>query len=295
MKQFIMIALAALITTASAVGMAATPVHFSDNELTVKNGDKTINISVDTTATNGVKTIIAINGDTIISTGVNKLANRLNDTLFASSFYTSSDNSDDSDDDSSSVLKEMELNYQYEYKQAMQEKITAMVITGIVFGTILFIVIACLVIYYLNRRNRLRVIEKAIDNNYQLPDSFFTGRTAQQHCEIIAPAGNTQKGSNARQLFAYTSEAEMRQGIKLAIVGIGLILFFALLGIDFFAALSVIPLLLGLSKIFIPYLTRKNIPTPPQKPVNPTTPPQQPDSVQEPPTFSHSEEQQENK
>lgn len=73
----------------------------------------------------------------------------------------------------------------------------------------------------------------------------------------------------------------MRQGINLSIVGLGLVLFFSLMGLEVLAALMVIPLLIGLSRLVVPYLMRRRMPTPP--------PPQQSAVGQEPPIFNHND------
>lgn len=58
--------------------------------------------------------------------------------------------------------------------------IFTMIITGIIAGAILLIIIAALIVFYLNRRNKYRMMERAIENGYELPPSI-TGN---------APAGN---------------------------------------------------------------------------------------------------------
>ena len=121
--------------------------------------------------------------------------------------------------------------------------------------------------------------------------------------KYAAPEGQPTSAPNGNMMsaFQYANEHEMRQGVTLAIVGLGLILFFALLGVDFLAALSVIPFLFGLAKIFIPYLrrNRSNPPTPPMPNIPQQPAPEPADSRQQqpetgntttmPPTFNHGE------
>lgn len=298
MKHSFLAAIAALIAITPLTGRSETSavgISRSGNKLEINN-NKSINISVDSTGT-GAIAVVTVNGDTLVSADVSNPVGRLNDTLLAtSSFYASSQ------DDDQDQYEQQELDY-YEHAQQMQmrSQLTAIVIVAIIFGAITLIVVACLVIYYMNRRRRLRVIEKAIENGYQLPDSFYSGKTGMP--KYAAPEGQPTPAPNGNMMsaFQYANEHEMRQGVTLAIVGLGLILFFALLGVDFLAALSVIPFLFGLAKIFIPYLrrNRSNPPTPPMPNIPQQSAPQPADSRQQqpetgntttmPPTFNHGE------
>ena len=299
MKHSFLAVIAALIAITPLAGRSETSavgISRSGNKLEINTNNKSINISVDSTGT-GAIAVVTVNGDTLVSADVNNPVGRLNDTLLAtSSFYASSQ------DDDQDQYEQQELDY-YEHAQQMQmrSQLTAIVIVAIIFGAITLIVVACLVIYYMNRRRRLRVIEKAIENGYQLPDSFYSGKTVVPN--YAAPEGQPTSAPNGNMMsaFQYANEHEMRQGVTLAIVGLGLILFFALLGVDFLAALSVIPFLFGLAKIFIPYLrrNRSNPPTPPMPNIPQQPAPEPADSRQQqpetgntttmPPTFNHGE------
>lgn len=299
MKHSFLAVIAALIAITPFTGRSETSavgISRSGNKLEINTNNKSINISVDSTGT-GAIAVVTVNGDTLVSADVNNPVGRLNDTLLAtSSFYASSQ------DDDQDQYEQQELDY-YEHAQQMQmrSQLTAIVIVAIIFGAITLIVVACLVIYYMNRRRRLRVIEKAIENGYQLPDSFYSGKTVVPN--YAAPEGQPTPAPNGNMMsaFQYANEHEMRQGVTLAIVGLGLILFFALLGVDFLAALSVIPFLFGLAKIFIPYLrrNRSNPPTPPMPNIPQQPAPEPADSRQQqpetgntttmPPTFNHGE------
>ena len=328
MKHSFLAAIAALIVITPLAGRSETSavgISRSGNKLEINTNNKSINISVDSTGT-GAIAVVTVNGDTLVSADVSNPVGRLNDTLLAtSSFYASSQDDDQdqyeqqeldyyehaqqtssfyasSQDDDQDQYEQQELDY-YEHAQQMQmrSQLTAIVIVAIIFGAITLIVVACLVIYYMNRRRRLRVIEKAIENGYQLPDSFYSGKTVVPN--YAAPEGQPTPAPNGNMMpaFQYANEHEMRQGVTLAIVGLGLILFFALLGVDFLAALSVIPFLFGLAKIFIPYLrrNRSNPPTPPMPNIPQQSAPQPADSRQQqpetgntttmPPTFNHGE------
>ena len=281
MKHLILTLIAAM---AAGACLADAPVQFanSDNRLTIKSNDKTINIAVDSTASGSVMATIVINNDTLIKADVNNIADRLNDTLVASSYRQSDNEGIEYDEYDMRALE-----YDYENQAESHAQTTAIIIVAIVFGTILLIIVVCLMIYYMNRRNRLKVVEKAIENNYHLPDSFYTGKQ-NKPCYVaddnMAAADPTQQ-SKVQQALSYVSDREMRQAVNLAIVGFGLVLFFSLMGLGVLAALSTIPLLIGISRILIPYLTRRRIPTPPHT----ATP------SQEPPVFNHNENQQPDK
>lgn len=282
-KHFILAAFAALM--ASTVCMAHAPVQFSNqgNVMTITSNGKTVNMAIDSTAQGGAVAVFVVDGDTVMRADVNDMADRLNDTLAASSFMLSSD-----DGDSGEEYAMRELDYEYAGRAEQRGQTTAIIITAIVFGSILLVIVACLLIYYMNRRNRLKVVERAIDNNYQLPDSFYTGKQGSTgyvadentaaHETASAPAAAPTR---VQQVLSCMSEREMRQGINLSIVGLGLVLFFSLMGLEVLAALMVIPLLIGLSRLVVPYLMRRRMSTPP--------PPQQPAAGQEPPIFNHND------
>lgn len=282
MRHLILTVIAAI---ATGVCLADTPVQFanSGNRLTIKSDNKTINIAVDSTASGSAMATIVVNSDTLMKADVNSIADRLNDTLVASSLFHQSDNEGMESDE----YDMRALEFQHRYQAESRGQITAIIIVAIVFGTILLIIVACLMIYYMNRRNRLKVVEKAIENNYQLPDSFYTGKQNKPHytADDNMTAADLSQQSKVQQVLSCVSDREMKQAVNLTIVGFGLVLFFSLMGLDVLAALMIIPLLIGISKILVPYLTRRRIPTPPQ----------QPSPNKEPPVFNHNENQQPDK
>lgn len=273
MKRTIMAAaVAAFLSTAPVMCLATSPVQISNsgnNMITVKTDKKTIDITADSTATGGVFTSIIVNGDTVVSADMNKLLmGRLNDTVLSSARNSAS------------------ANYNNEDYDDNEDYMIAMVTIVGFWGIILVVSITGLIIYYLNRRNRLRTIERAIENNYQLPDSFYSNKSR----PLIYGSGpdlSHQQPDKTQEVLRYANEREVRHGFKLAIVGLGLILFFGLLGIYALAALSVIPLMLGVYKILIiPYLRRNS-----DNSRVPQAPPQSKETP-EPPTFTHGTESQ---
>ena len=106
-----------------------------------------------------------------------KINNRLDDTIV--------DNAIDAADaaiavtdaalDDSTDKNEIAL-AQIHKQNADHEKIFIAAVTAIVFGTIFLIVLISLIVYYMRRRAKYRIVEKAIENGYPLPDSFYGNR-----------------------------------------------------------------------------------------------------------------------
>ena len=289
MKRTILIAFAALVALyAMASGNSGLRIYKSSgNSISMQADENTISIVVDSVA-GTPKAMVVVNGDTTITADLDKdLAGQMNDTLYASSTYYYSDK------DSDEGLDKYDY-YLYKIRNEQRETIqtTSISLTAIVFGSIFLIVISCLIVYYLNRRSRMKVIEKAIENNYQLPDSFYTGsnntssrQSGEAECGTNDATQQQPSMNMAQQIFNYNNYRETRNGVTLTIVGLGLILVFAFLGWSFMAALSVIPFLIGVSRILPFFLTRRGgMPVPPPQPQQP----QQPNTANPvPPTFTH--------
>ena len=90
--------------------------------------------------------------------------------------------------------EEEENNYALQQRLAMERSRHDIegvaVITSIVFGSLLLIILVCLWFFYLNRRSKYRVIERAIENGYELPPSF-TGKYPAPN-PIVPPMPNPQ-------------------------------------------------------------------------------------------------------
>lgn len=293
MKRTILAALAVFVALMGfASGNTDYKVHeVSGNGFTMHTNNSSINITVDSVAGSQMaKATVVVNGDTAIIANIDKddIVRGLNDTLYASSSYSYA--YDEEGDDGNGF----DADYRYMIQNDKREAVKVIVLTAIVFGAIFLTVMACLVIYYLNRRRRMKVIEKAIENNYQLPDSFYTGNSSTwRNSAKNATNAETQRQpamTMAQQIFNYNNDRETRNGITLAIVGLGMILVFAFMGLEFLAALSVIPFLIGVSRSLPFFLAhRGGMPVPPPQPQQPTTtPPQQPNATTTvPPTFTH--------
>lgn len=119
---------------------------------------------------------------------------------------------------------------------------------------VLIIAMSCIVAAYKNRRNRYHMIEKAIENNYQLPDREVVSVMYQQPMT----AQPTQNGMPAQSLgFNGINWNLFYRSFIIIIVGFALVLFFALAGAEQMAALASIVLFVGLGKAFIIYQNQR--------------------------------------
>ncbi|MCC8037621.1 MAG: DUF6249 domain-containing protein [Bacteroidales bacterium] len=124
---------------------------------------------------------------------------------------------------------------------ADEEDEMSVAVIAIVFGTILAIVLGCVVavIVFLLKRNRMRnrVIEMAIENDYQLPEAFYLG----------GHAADTSRGRNP---------ALLQKAWKNIAVGLCLFLAFAVNECWFVAFCCSIPGIIGIGQL-ISYFTSK--------------------------------------
>lgn len=175
--------------------------------------------------------------------------------------------------------------------------ITLFTIAGVVFITFV-----SLLFYYLNRRRRYKMIEKAIENGYPLPPELMGGHAVQQHNIYVTPPAQHAAQPMPRQPQAggtipapvpqgipvgqpLTQWQTYRGGIITSIVGFSLMLFFLAADATPMVALMSIILFIGLAKLFFTYQEQRNIsniytnvtqpqaPTRPQAPAQPTPPP----------------------
>lgn len=240
------------------------------SSITASAQDVTINAS-------GDSIIIQKNGETIVVPNakaiVEAVKSSLNDTVISNVAAESGDS-----DFSSDVDNERER--YYNYRQSISTKQTEVAITCVVFGSIIFIIFLCLVFFYMHRRAKYRMIEKAIENNYELPASVagLYPRNLQQPTPpqpIIInqqqPANGQpqQPGANqmppfrqmeANQTYDYSKIGSgilmpgqyniqgFKGSIIWAAVGICLMLFFGSTGAEELVALSAIPLIVGIIK-----------------------------------------------
>lgn len=225
-----------------------------------------------------------------------KINNRLDDTIVDNAIATADATIavtdaalDDSTDKNEIALAQI-------HKQnADHEKIFIATVTAIVFGTIFLIVLISLIVYYMRRRAKYRIVEKAIENGYPLPDSFYGNRPVmpqpimmpqqpfapQQPVTPQQPANQQQPNFDLSSCDAIYSRLRWhrgaRSGFKLGIIGLAFLIFAVMIKEEFFAAVGFIFLLIGAAKLAIAYFDTR-VPAVPQQPVTPQSPatPQQP-------------------
>ena len=256
MKKIFILALMAIATLASSITASAQDVTIS------ASGDSII------IQENG-KTIVAPNAKAIVEA----VKSSLNDTVISNVAADSEDS-----DFSSDVDNERER--YYNYRQSISTKQTEVAITCVVFGSIIFIIFLCLVFFYMHRRAKYRMIEKAIENNYELPASVagLYPRNLQQPTPpqpIIInqqQPGNgqpQQPGANQMPPFRQMEAAQTYEFSKIgsgtimpgqyniqgfkgsiiwAAVGICLMIFFVSAEAEELVSLSAIPLIVGIIK-----------------------------------------------
>lgn len=177
-------------------------------------------------------------------------------------------------------------------------------VVSVIVGAIVLIILMALVAYYMHRRAKYRIIEKAIENNYKLPDEMFDHRViVQQQRPVCVPDAPTTTEQGAPEMRQFSQPPVLmsgngrsavddfftmirwnptaRTGLKLIIVGLCLIIFFMSTSIEQLAGVSCIFLLLGAWKLICEYYNNRamqkqnynDAPKQPQTPQQPQTPP----------------------
>lgn len=127
---------------------------------------------------------------------------------------------------------------------------------------ILIIVIAILLVIYFNRRAKYRMIEKAIDNNYQLPaDVLGSNMPPMPSTPVYVQQPEQMQGSPVPPPVPPVVQQWPRYdgAVKLIAIGLGTMLFFYIIGAEPAVGLCSIILLLGVGKAFLVYQTRQDI------------------------------------
>ena len=129
----------------------------------------------------------------------------------------------------------------------------------IVFGIILAIIIVIGV--YLNRRQKYKIIEKAIENNYPLPPGFLgknlrpTSTTIQHihYTQEQAQRGSIPAGAKKiTKEFNVTDWANFRSGIRWCAWGVAFLLFFVIVDAPVWV-FALIPIITGAGKLYTAY------------------------------------------
>ena len=261
MKKIFVLALVAIATLVSSINS-----HAANTSISMK-GDSVVIID-------GNDTVIAPNPKAI----VDAIKSSLNDTVISNVAAVADDGENDNADN-------YERQRYYDYRQRVNTQRTELVITCVVFGSIIFIVFLCLVFFYMHRRAKYRMIEKAIENDYELPTSVagMYPRNMQQPAApqpiIVNQPQPQQPGTNqmppfrrmeASQAYSYGrmggtptlpgqyNVQGFKNGAIWAGIGLCLMLFWATVGAEPMVALSAIPVIIGAIKLFGEFFKQRN-------------------------------------
>ena len=144
-----------------------------------------------------------------------------------------------------------------------------------------FIVFFSLLFYYMHRRRRYKTVDRAIQAGYPLPDEFFGKRTPvmpQQPTTVYVnqiipptPDPNAPQGTqpavgnmpphaaSGNSLNTVTDWSAFKNGFVTTAVGLGLMFFFLIAGMEAVAALMLIVIFVGVGKIFLAYQEQRNV------------------------------------
>ena len=258
MKKIFVLALVAIATLASSINS-----HAANTSISMK-GDSVVIID-------GTDTVIAPNPKAIVEA----IKSSLNDTVISNVAAVADDGENDNADN-------YERQRYYDYRQRVNTQQTELVITCVVFGSIIFIVFLCLVFFYMHRRARYRMIEKAIENDYELPTSV-AGMYPRNMQQPAAPqpiiVNQPQPGANqmppfrrmeASQAYSYGrmggtptlpgqyNVQGFKNGAIWAGIGLCLMLFWATVGAEPMVVLSAIPVIIGAIKLFGEFFKQRN-------------------------------------
>ena len=206
--------------------------------------------------------IVVDGGDTTSITGAQakqKLAKILDDTVVGKRSEQVVATDDDDDKITLDGADYRILKGQADANEANRDRERLLCVIGVVMILsllVLVIGISCIVAAYKNRRNRYHMIEKAIENNYQLPDREVGNVMCQQPMNVAAQ--QAQHGMPSQNLgFNGINWNLFYRSFVIIIVGFALVLFFALAGAEQMAALASIVLFIGLGKAFIIYQNQR--------------------------------------
>lgn len=238
--------------------------------------------------------MVVVNGkDTVtISMGklqelAGKINNRLGDTIIDNAIAIADDAIAETDAATNYETDQKEIALaNIRYMNATKEKVFITAITAIVFGTILLIVIFSLIAVYMRRRAKYRIVEKAIENGYTLPDSFYGNTTVVNQVPVMpvppvmpqqpeVPQQSTTNCNNCYDdVFARMRwHRGARSGFKMGVIGLCFLAFAFMIQEEFFAAIGFIFLIIAAPKLAIAYFDTR-VPAVPQAPQQQPTPQQ---------------------
>ena len=155
-------------------------------------------------------------------------------------------------------------------------------ITSYLATAVVLIVLFSLLFYYLHRRRKYKTVDRAIQAGYPLPDEFFGKRSqnipqqptnvyvtqvppmqqpvdGSQPTDGAQPATMPNYGHSSNPLNNITDWTPFKSGIRTTAWGLGLLIFFWIMGITPAAAAMVIVILIGLGKLFIAYQEQQSL------------------------------------
>ncbi len=248
--------------------------------------------------TQGDTTLVVMGADTVRLVGTaieSAITSKLNDTVYNGESETLQKES------SESTVASNRGDRDDEYRIAVVEsknQITKLSVFTI-FSAFVLIVFIVAFFAYLQRRAKYRMMEKAIDKNYQLPAEIIGGQRpiAQQPTINLwdTPADSKAQPQPATSHFTEGTRpagitynwSTYKRCILTIIIGVVLVFFFLSLNSPSMAFLSSAILLYGLAKAFFTYQEQRNaaahMPVPPQVPTQPQQPaptqPSEPDTT----------------
>lgn len=251
----VIVTLLLLLLSASAV----TPAWSSKTSVSMKGDTTTVIEDGDTTRVVGGinigKIIERALGDTLVSTA------------------DSAEDVDGAADDADAVNnRESDMRA----RQAMMQEMVQNIVTCTVVGAV-FIIFFSLLFYYLHRKAKYRMMEKAIANNYPLPGTPMMGRQAPVQSQPIAqPQSQSQSQSRSQpaapqppvaglanlgfnNVQPYLDWRSFHRSFMLIAVGVALMLFFAAAGSIEMVALMSILVLIGAAQALINYQQQKQV------------------------------------
>lgn len=134
--------------------------------------------------------------------------------------------------------------YSLQSEKNEQRSMVAIVSVVVPCVMIAIIIAVILLFFYYRMRNRNRVIEKAIENNYQLPIEFYS--SSGFNTNNMSDVKSTHNDGSVPPPLPRNERMRV-SGLRLVAIGLGLIIMFGAWGGIDAAVLGIIPLLIGAS------------------------------------------------
>lgn len=125
---------------------------------------------------------------------------------------------------------------------------------------ILLLITITIVGEYLKRRQKYKVIEKAIENNYPLPDGFLGKSTKPTTIQHIHYTQGSTPGTRVKNVTEYKQNdwASYRSGVKYCAWGLAFMLFFIIVDAPVWV-FALIPMVIGIGKLYAAYKIQKAV------------------------------------